>query len=121
MQCILHNVVFTLSHKQIQTVVYFINSKFDLETSYITYPDCPDHVVVLDGINSWSDRLKTLCGGQSDWGEEIVSSGDGMRVEFTTDSDYSASGFIAKYSTSLVQNGKFMEFFLLLMTVLFII
>lgn len=94
-------------------IVKFIHSKFDLETAYNKYPDCPDYIVIQDGINSWSDTLKTLCGGQDGWGEEIVSSANGMRVEFVSNKLTSAQGFIATYTTSLIDDqGKMPRFFI---------
>lgn len=99
--------LFEISNNFQQNAVHFINSKFDLEESFSTWPDCPDHVVIRDGTNSWSKKLKTLCGGQSDWEDEIESSGNGMRVEFRTNKDHSAAGFFAKYTTSLLHDGNF--------------
>ena len=86
--------------------VHLINSKFDLEASFNSWPNCPDYVIVRDGINSWSKKLKALCGHQSEWEEEISSSGNAMRVEFTTNRKHSASGFTAKYTTSLMSDGN---------------
>ena len=77
-----------------------------------TWPDCPDHVIVRDGINSWSKILKTLCGGQPDWEKEIVSSENSMRVEFVSDRRHLARGFTARYTTSLIPNGNVMDFLL---------
>ncbi|KAL9985244.1 hypothetical protein ACROYT_G007621 [Oculina patagonica] len=77
-------------------------SKFDLEAAYNQWPDCPDYVVIRDGINSWSTKLTALCGGQEGWEKEIVSSGNGMRVEFVSSRFGSAQGFTATYTTSLI-------------------
>lgn len=82
----------------------FIHSKFELEVAHKKYPDCPDYIVIQDGINSWSTTLKTLCGGQDSWEEEIVSSGNGMRVEFVSNKLTSAPGFTATYTTSLIDD-----------------
>lgn len=85
-------------------IVKFLHSKFDLEIAYNKYPDCSDYIVIRDGINSWSDTLRTLCGGQDGWGEEIVSSRNGMRVEFVSNKLTSAQGFTASYRTSLLDD-----------------
>ena len=88
-------------------IVTFIHSKFDLEIAY----NCPDYVAIQDGINSWSNTLRTLCGGQDGWGEEIVSSGNGMRVEFVSNKLTSAPGFTATYTSSLIDDqGKIPRF-----------
>ncbi|XP_022783643.1 uncharacterized protein LOC111324362 [Stylophora pistillata] len=76
--------------------------KFSLEVSYTKWPNCPDYVIVRDGINSWCDKLKALCGGAEDWNEEIVSTGNGMRVEFESSKNGSASGFMATYKATPV-------------------
>lgn len=86
--------------------MYSTNRKFDLEVSYAKWPNCLDYVVVRDGINSWSDKLKALCGGEEDWEEKIISSGNGMRVEFVSSKDGSATGFTATYTTSPVDQGN---------------
>lgn len=78
-----------------------------METSYNKWPDCPDYVLILDGINSWSDKLKALCGGQEGWEEEIISSGNGMRVQFVSSRFGSAQGFTATFTTSPVDEGLF--------------
>ena len=81
--------------------------------AYNKYPDCPDYIVIQDGINSWSNTLKTLCGGQDGWEEEIVSSGNGMRVEFVSNKLTSAQGFIATYTTNLIDDqGNMLRFFI---------
>ena len=77
-----------------------------MEKSYSSWPDCPDYVIVRDGINSWSKTLKSLCGGQTGWGEEIITSGNVMRVEFKTDRERSAQGFTAEYTTSIISEGN---------------
>ena len=87
-----------------ECIVKFIHSTFDLEIAYNKYPDCPDYVVIRDGINSWSDTLRTLCGGLEGWGEEIVSSRNGMRVEFVSNKLTSAQGFTATYTASLLDD-----------------
>ena len=69
-------------------------------------------MIVRDGMNSWSKVLTTLCGGQSDWEKEIVSSENGMRVEFVSDRCHLARGFTVRYTTSLIPNGNVMNFLL---------
>ena len=91
--------------------VNIFHSNFDLEIAY-KHSDCPDYIVIQDGINSWSDTLRILCGGQDGWGEEIVSSGNGLRVEFVSNKLTSAQGFKATYTTSLIDDqGKMPRFF----------
>ena len=77
-----------------------------MEKSHSLWPECPDYVIVRDGINSWSKPLKSLCGGQTGWEEEIVSSGNVMRVEFNTDRECSAPGFTAEYTASKISKGN---------------
>ena len=96
---------FFLIRPESRTDIDFINRVFNLEKSYSLRPECPDFVIVRDGINSWSKILKSLCGGQTGWEEEIVSSGNVMRVEFNTDRERSAPGFTAEY-TSMISKGN---------------
>lgn len=78
-----------------------------MEEAYLNkWPDCPDYVIIYDGITSWSTKLTTLCGGQEGWEKEIISSGNGMRVEFVSNGVGSAQGFMAKYTASLIDEGK---------------
>lgn len=76
--------------------------KFSLEVSSMKWPNCPDFVIVLDGVTSWSEKLKALCGGAEGWERKIVSSKNGMRVEFKSNKDGSAPGFMATYTATPV-------------------
>lgn len=80
-----------------------IHRYFDLGDS-----SCADHVLVRDGINSWSKKIMSVCSGQ-DVTELVVSSfGSGMRVEFVSDKQISASGFLASYTSHLIaSNGNY--------------
>ena len=99
-----HKLLFSIRPES-RTDIDFINRVFNLEKSYSLWPECPDYVIVRDGINSWSKMLKSLCGGETGWEEEIVSSGNVMRVEFNTDRERSAPGFTAEY-TSMISKGN---------------
>lgn len=70
------------------------------------WPNCPDFVIVLDGVTSWSEKLKALCGGAEGWERKIVSSKNGMRVEFKSNKDGSAPGFMATYTATPVDEGN---------------
>lgn len=79
---------------------YFITLKFE----YFDLGDssCADHVLVRDGINSWSKKIMSVCGGQDVTKLVVSSFGSGMRVEFVSDKQISASGFLASYTSHLI-------------------
>lgn len=73
--------------------------------------NCADYVVIRDGINSWSKKIMSLCGGQDVTELVVRSFGSGMRVEFVSDREISKSGFLASYTSHLIPgNGNYLSF-----------
>ena len=86
--------------------VLSIHRSFDLGES-----SCADHVVVRDGINSWSKKIMSVCGGQDVTELVVRSFGSGMRVEFVSDKQISALEFLASYTSHLIaSNGNYLCF-----------